>query len=260
MPKKYFRKRVARKGKAKGQGRRRLQPVAAAAAALGAGRVIKRAYNSYQARKTRAKNSASRAFVSRLTQSDNIMTAKAVVIGRQRPISFQEKVSRSVRPPLLFKRNFAFSAECVSGRKAMFSLDMNVMTNNDLQLDILNYKQSMHTDTATANVTISSSTAGDLARFYVDKLTEKIQMVNSSSNSITGKIHLFAYKRDSGTTYDTSGVIFDPINMLMYYSTQEHSTVASGLGAEQSIGKCWTFQNGGGNNGITWAGQHNTPG
>jgi len=259
MAKKYMKKAPKKKAPA---GRRRLQPtLGATIGTVAALAKVKRAVSAYATRrKNAAKLRANQMAAGRVSQSDNITTAKAVVVGKQRVISFQEKVSRTVRPPLLFKRAYSFSAECPSGRKAMFSIRINAMTSDDLNTDLTTYKSSLFSDTGTANAQISTQAERDNAQFYVDKHTEKIQMVNSSSNSITGKVHLFAYKRDSGTTYATSGVIFDPINMLMYYSTQALSTVASGLGAEQTIGNGWAFQNGGGNNGLNWAGQHNMPG
>jgi len=259
MPKKFGPKKRATKS-----GRRRLQPAIAPMVAAGATALLKRGYKRLAKRRSDTAagtfNKAKRNVQNRIAQSDNITTAKTVVVGKQRQISFQEKVSRTVRPPLLFKRNYAFSAECPSGRKAMFSIRINAMTSDDLNTDLTTYKSSLFSDTGTADGQISTQAERDNAQFYVDKHTEKIQMVNSSSNAITGKVHLFAYKRDSGTTYATSGVIFDPINMLMYYSTQALSTVAVGLGNEAFIGNGWAFQNGGGNNGLNWAGQHNMPG
>jgi len=243
-------------------GRRRLQPsatVVAGTAAL-ARRGIKRFMNARKASTEAKFQKAKRAAQNRISQSDNITTAAAVVVGKQRTISFQEKVSRTIRPPLVYKRNYSFSAECSSGRKAMFSMRFNAMTSDDLNNDLTSYKSSMFSDTVTADATISANGERDNAQFYVDKLTEKIRMVNSSSNSITGKIHLFAYKRDSGTTYGQTGALLDPVNMLQYYSTQALSTIATGAGNESFIGNGWAFQNGGGNNGLNWAALHGMPG
>jgi len=259
MAKKFFPKKRARKSTG---GRRRLQP-SALVATVGAG-LAKRGINRFmKARKSKSQLAvakATRNYKSRLAQTDNITTAKAIVVGKQREISFQEKVSRTVRPPLVFKRNYGFSAECPSGRKAMFSMRFNAMTADDLNSDLTSYKSSMFSDTVTADATISANGERDNAQFYVDKLVEKIQMVNSSSNSITGKIHLFAYKRDSGTTYGQTGALLDPINMLQYYSTQALSTVATGAGNESNVGNGWAFQAGGGNNGLNYIASHSMPG
>nr|UOF81629.1 putative capsid protein [Cressdnaviricota sp.] len=220
-------------------------------------RGAKRVYNR---RVTVPANKAKNAHKSRLAQSDNITTAKAVVVGKQRTISFQEKVSRTVRPPLNFKRNYSFSAECPSGRKAMFSMRINAMTPEDLNNDLTSYKSSLFSDTGNPDLQVAQQGERDNAQFYVDKLVEKIQMVNSSSNSITGKVHLFAYKRDSGTTYGLTNAIIDPINMLMYYSTQALSTIATGAGNESFPGNGWFFNATGGNSGINYTAIHNMPG
>jgi len=235
-------------GKKKVKGRRRLQPAASTvAAALGAGKVIKRAYNNYKARQTKAANARALAartnFRNRLEGSDNITTAKAVIIGTQRPIGFQEKVSRTIRPPLLFKRNYGFSAESTSGRKAMFSMDINTVNNTDLQVDLTTYKNSFYTDTTFASGVQQANSAGDGTRFYVDKHTEKIQMVNSSTNSLTGKIHLIAHRRDVAGSYD--GALLNPVNMLMYYSTVTPASQVADIGGSQTVGNGWVFTNGG---------------
>jgi len=242
MPKPSYKKR-AKPGKPT-RPRRRLQPSAGAiATAMGAGKVIKRAYNNYKARQTKAKNLATaqfkQSFRNRLENSDNIVSSKAVVIGTQRELSFQEQVSRTVRPPLLFKRNYAFNAETVSGRKGLFSMDINVLNNTDLQLDLTNYKLSLHTDTTTNSPVISANGAGDGARFYVDKHVEKIQMINSSTLPLSGKIHLIAHKRDVAGSYDSA--ILNPVNMLMYYSTTAPPAQLTGAGGEQTIGNGWVF-------------------
>lgn len=256
MAKKFFPKKRKMTG-----GRRRLQP-SAMVATVGAGLAKRGIARFIKARRTKtqlAVAKATRNYKSRVSQSDNITTAKAIVVGKQRMISFQEKVSRTVRPPLLFKRNYAFSAECPSGRKAMFSMRINAMTNEDLNNDLQSFKSSLTSDTGVADGQIYGNSRGDNAQFYVDKLVEKIQMVNSSSNAITGKIHLFAYKRDSGTTYGDTSAIIDPINMLMFYSTQALSTVTNGAGGEQTVGKGWAFANAG-PTGSNWAQLHNMPG
>ena len=265
MPKKFGPKKRAY-AKKKSAGRRRLQPggVLGPMVVAAGGKLIQKGFSRFRQRRadatTGAYKKAKRNVQNRIAQSDNITTAKAVVIGTQRVPSFQEQVSRTVRPPLLFKRNYGFSAEVASGRKAMFSFRINAMTNDDLNTDLQTYKLALTTDTPTADGTFTANGRGDNAQFYVDKLVEKIQMVNSSSNAITGKVHLFAYKRDSGTTYGDTSAIIDPVNMLMYYSTQALATQINGIGGEQTVGRGWAFTNGGGFTGTNYAALHNMPG
>lgn len=260
MPKKFGPKKMSKAP----AGRRRLQPAVAPLIVAGGTALLKRGFKRFANRRADATVAANlkakRSTQNRISQSDNITTAKAVVVGKQRVISFQEKVSRTVRPPLLFKRNYGFSAECTSGRKAMFSMRINAMTNDDLNNDLVAYKSSLLSDTGISDTQIAGQSSADNAQFYVDKLVEKIQMVNSSSNSITGKVHLFAYKRDSGTTYGDTSAIIDPVNMLMYYSTQALSTVATGAGQENIVGNGWAFGVGTAPNGVNYGALHNMPG
>jgi len=264
MPKRYGPKKRGY-AKKKSTGRRRLQPGPIGGMVIAGGaKLIQKGFSRFRQRRadatTAAFKKAKRNVQNRIAQSDNITTAKAVVIGKQRVPSFQEQVSRTVRPPLVFKRNYAFSAECPSGRKAMFSMRINAMTPEDLNNDLTSYKSSMFSDTGNPDLQVAQQGERDNAQFYVDKLVEKIQMVNSSSNSITGKIHLFAYKRDSGSTYGLTNAIIDPINMLMYYSTQALSTIATGAGNESFPGNGWFFNASGGNSGINYSAIHNMPG
>jgi len=175
----------------------------------------------------------------RMEQSDNIMTSKPVVIGKQRPRTFAEKVSAVDRPPLVFKRNYQFSAECLSGRKGWFSMNVNTMLADDLQTDITGYKSAMFTDTVTQDNTVSGNAFSDNARFYIDSHKESIKMVNSSSNSITGKIHLFVHRRDTDNAYDAAPI--NPINLMMYYSTHSRGLITSGIGNEATVGNGFAF-------------------
>jgi len=235
--------------------RRRLQPTLGAIAATATVAAVKRVYK----RKQIANKKATNAFKNRVTQSENILTAPAVSIGKPRTISFQEKVSRAVRPPLLFKRNFAFSAECVSGRKGWFSMEINRMTSVDLQPDITTYKAEYFTNTFTPDTQVNANSSTDSARFYVDYHSEKIQMVNSSSNSITGKVHLFAHKRDNSNSYGPDAVPISPINLMMLYSTSTtNSSSTPGAGAEGVAGNGWAFGTSPGNTNVT--GNYNMPG
>jgi len=254
IPKKKMVKRAPKKAP-----RRRLQPTAAIVA--GGLALARRGYNRYaKARKasTEAKfQRAKRAAQNRISQSDNITTVAPVVIGKQRPRTFAEKVSAVDRPPLVFKRNYQFSAEALSGRKGWFSMNVNQMLSDDLQTDITAYKSSMYTDTTTADNTVSGNAFSDNARFYIDSHKEFIKMVNSSSNSITGKIHLFAHKRDTDNAYDSAPI--SPINLMMYYSTHSRSLLTSGSGGEQTVGNGFSFNTTAGT--VTnYAGTFNMPG
>jgi len=254
MPKKIFRKKVPKRAP-----RRRLQPTVATAVV--AGGVIKRAYNNYKARQTKARNAinarARKNFASRMEASDNITTAKAVVIGKQRPRTFAEKVSAVDRPPLVFKRNYQFSAESQSGRKGWFSMNVNQMLSDDLQTDITGYKSSQYTDTGTADNSVAPNAFTDNARFYIDSHKEFIKMVNSSSVACTGKIHLFVHKRDTDNAYDSAPI--NPINLMMYYSNASRSLLTTGLGNEATVGNGFAFNTTAGSS-TSYAGVYNMPG
>jgi len=259
MPKRIFRKKSMPKAK-KAPVRRRLNSVSALVPyippAMRIAKGVSQIYDAY--RKPKVSPAQSKAnFRNRLENSDNITTAKAVVIGKQRPIGFQEKVSRTIRPPLLFKRNYGFSAESTSGRKAMFSMDINTVNNTDLQLDLTTYKASFYTDTGTASAVQQGNGAGDASRFYVDKHVEKIQMVNSSTNSLSGKVHLIAHKRDVAGSYD--GALLNPVNILMYYSTTAPGSQVTDAGGSQTVGNGWVFTNGG-TASVNYNASHQMPG
>lgn len=239
----YVRRKLT-KGMKKPKGkstRRRLQPSALVAA--GGLALAKAGYNKYKKRRqvqTEAQfQKAKRNAQNRIAQSDNITTTKAVIIGTQRVQSFAEKVSAVDRPPLVFKRNYQFSAECASGRKGWFCMNVNQMLADDLQTDITSYKSAQFTDGIATDSTVSGNGLTDNARFYIDSHKEFIKMVNSSSNSITGKITLWRHKRDTDTAYD--GALINPINLMMYYSTNARSLTVNGLGGEQTVGNGFTF-------------------
>jgi len=260
MPKKsgYKKRGYAKK---KSTGRRRLQPALATGAVVVAGAKIagglKRAYDARKARQTKATNLRARKnFASRMEASDNITIAPAVVIGKQRPRTFAEKVSAVDRPPLIFKRNYQFSAECASGRKGWFSMNVCQMLADDLQTDITGYKSTMYTDTATADASVSTNAFSDNARFYIDSHKEFIKMVNSSSVAITGKVHLFVHRRDTDTSYDSAPI--NPINLMMYYSNNARSLLTSGQGNEDTVGRGFAFNT---TAGVTnYSGAYNMPG
>jgi len=259
MAKKFFpKKRGAKKMATKG--RRRLQPgVATALAGAGLAKKAYTAYSAYKSRKTKLANKrVAFAYRQRLEASDNIVTVAPYVIGTPRKISFTEKVARVERPPSIFKRNYQFSAECQSGRKGWFSMEINQMNANDLQTDITTYKGMQTTDTASNNGTVSANSTLDGARFYVDYLKEQIRMINSSSNSITGKIHLFAQKRDNDNIYGPDNVPITVINLMMAYSSVSRPLVVNGLGGEQTVGNGWTFNTTAGSTNVQ--GVYNMPG
>jgi len=232
----YVRRRLT-KGKPKVKStRRRLQP--AAAIALAGAALVKKGIGRYQKAKITARRVAAskvRArFRNRVEASDNIVTAPTVSIGTQKQPSFNEKVALSIRPPLSFKRNYQFSAECGSGRKGWFSMNINTMDSNDLLTDITTYKTAMTTDTATGDTTLNAAGLNDNAQFYIDSHKEYIQMSNSSSNSITGKIHLYCHKRDTDSSYDGAGI--SPVNLMMYYTANSTSSNVAPAGGVTGFG------------------------
>jgi len=244
--------------------RRRLQPTPAIiAGTLAVAKAVKKGYDKRKkayATKVELKAKQARGTrMSRIQESDNITTLTPVRIGTPRTISFQEKVSRTIREPLIFKRNYGFSAESVSGRKGWFAMEVNRMTNVDLQLDITNYKGEYFTSTVTQDTNVPGVAPTDNARFYVDYHSEKIQMVNSSSNGLTGKIHLYSHKRDNENAYSTDLVPVSPINLMMYYSTASTNTSAlPGAGLEGVAGNGWAFNAVAGN--VNYLGNYNMPG
>lgn len=237
-----YRRKYAKKApkRAVRKGGRRLQPTAAVIA--GGVAVGKRVYNRRQAGKRAYALKAKTAYQTRLEASDNIITGPTMTIGKQRVLSFQEKVARTVKPPLLFKRNYQFNVECTSGRKCYFEYLFNIMNTSDLSLDMNTYKLSLTTNTASADPTVAAGTANDGTQFYVDSLRENIRMINSSSNSLKGKCHLIAYKRDSDNNYAGSGTPISPPNLMAYFSTNGGlSVLTAGAGAEATVGNGWAF-------------------
>lgn len=192
----------------------------------------KRYYTNAQKAKMRSQD---------VSVGDNISYLPPTVVGKPRKPSFAEKVARVERPPLLFKRNFQFSAEGISGRKAWFGIPLNHNT-NDFYADVSSYKINLTTDTPTDDKQILSSYAYDKARFYIDYMSCKLQFMNSGSNALSGKIHIFAYKRDSKAHYTNSleTVPVTPINMMMFYSTYG-KPVTGATNYENVVGNGWNF-------------------
>jgi len=261
MPRFFKKGRVARKGVRKGA--RKLQPIKNAVqlvptaikyARQGAQmyKAGKKLYDEYT-RKPRVVKARAVSM-----NSDNITTVKSTIIGKRRPLTFDEKVARVDRPPILFKRNYEFNAEGISGRKTWFSFEFNIMNGNDLGADLQTYKAQQYTDTATADATVAFPTgaSSDGSKFYVDYLSEKLQLVNSSSNSMIGKIHLFAHKRDSDGNYSTLNVPVTPINLMMYYSTNRLPLQTTAL--EAVVGNGWKFDTA--TSGSNYLSSYNMPG
>lgn len=199
--------------------RRRLQPVknavslvpkVAAAIAKSYPRV-KKAYDAYKAGRARGTSKRIYSQKPNVQLSDNIATVKPTVIGKRKPLTFNERVARVDRPPIMFKRNYEFSAEVDSGRKGWFSMEFNIMNNNDLNLDLTTYRNQQFTDTAVADTSLATQNSLDDNKFYVDYLNEKLSFMNSSSNALTGKIHLFAHRRDNENAYGTPNVPITPL-------------------------------------------------
>ena len=248
----YFRKKRGYKKapkRAVRAGGRRLQPSLGAVAGVA---VAKRIYNRRQKYNRGVAYKAKSAYTTRLENSDNIITGPTMTIGKQRKLSFQEKVARTVKPPLLFKRNYQFNVECSSGRKCYFEFLFNIMNTSDLSTDMNTYKLSMTTNTASADPTVTTAVASDGTQFYVDSLRENIRMINSSSNSLKGKCHLIAYKRDSDNNYAGSGTPVSAPNLMAYFSTNGGlSTLVAGAGSEATVGRGWAFDTSTANNNYT---------
>jgi len=266
MPKKIFKKKAP---KSKAGGRRRLQPsrMKFGQPVRNAGRVAARAARyakeKITGRKATTKYTAQRNFNLRLN-SDNITHAPAFKIGKPRPVSFEEKVSRIQHPPVVVHRKFAWTAECPSGRKAYFAIPINSLSQSDnggtLYVDaVTNYTQ-LTTNTAAEDPTLINTalSAQFQQKVYIDYLSEKLKMVNSGSNSIKGKITLYAYKRDCQYSYQNLSIPMTPINMMMYASFG--GFVRFQTGTEQGVGNGWNFDTVGATSGTNYQSNYNCPG
>lgn len=238
----YFRRKNAKKGpkRAVRRGGRRLQPSLGAVAGVA---VAKRIYNRRQRLNKAYAYKAKSNYQARLESSDNIITCPTITVGKAKKLSFEEKVARVARPPMLFKRNYQFNTEVSSGRKAWFYFDFNTMTTPDLFGDINTYKTSLTTNTTVPNPEYNTQADWDSSRFYVDSLRETIRMINSSSNSLKGKCHLIAYKRDCDNNYQGTGTPTAPVNLMAYFSSLGgvSNMVAGNLAG--TVGNGWSFNN-----------------
>lgn len=256
MPRKVYGKKVSirrKKAVKKSTGRRRLQPALRGPEVVDmTARNARRAYKQ----KTRAQSN----FRARLNASDNIMSAPAFKVGVPKKMSFGERVDMLTNPPTIFKRQYAWSAECESGRKGWFGIPLNKLTTSgltygDLYSDAIDVAQRLTTETNTIDPTISfNQTTGQ--RVYVKYQSDKLRLVNSSSNSLTGKVTLYRYKRDCKASFANVNVPCTPINMMMYASGQ--NLVGYSAQSEGTVGNGWKFD--GLTAGVNYLGNYDMPG
>lgn len=206
----------------------------------------KRARQWYTGRRRITKPFAQRNFNSRLQSADNIITAPAFIVGKPRKPSFEEKVSKITHPPVVFKRQYAFNAEGLSGRKSMFGIPINNLnagvSGGNLYDDVMTTNSArMSTNTSTADPTIIFNNDHRTQQsYYVDYQSCKLRVSNSGSNSCTGKISLLAYKRDCDGVFTNSGVPLAPINMMMFAQSL-NANVNYGAGQEATVGNGYMF-------------------
>lgn len=161
-----------------------------------------------------------------LATTDNITTLPAIKIGVPQKLTFAEKVARINNPPIIYKRNYQWSCECPSGRKAFFSIPVNSLSNalaggGGLYDDILSNANNnrLTTDTTSADPTVLLTGQTNGQKYYVDYMSQKLSVMNSGTNAITGKITIYGYKRDTDATFTNVNVPLCPINMAMLCST-----------------------------------------
>lgn len=224
MPRKYGPKKLGRKPRKvakKSYGRRRLQP------SLRGGDIYdatpKYSPNRKVLRKARA--NARYKHHMRIEQSDNITTLPTFKHGVAKKPTFSEKVIRLTNPPVIFKRNYQWSAECNSGRKGFFGIEINDLLQNKpggggLFDDIMTSAvRRLTTDTATQDPTYVANGVGSTQqKFYIDYQSLALNMINSGSNSLVGKIRLFSYKRDCESAFTNTSAPMNPLNLAMYAS------------------------------------------
>lgn len=115
----------------------------------------------------------------------------------------------------------------------------------------------LSTDTATPDPTIvANSNFSTQQKVYVDYLSEKLNMINSGSNSITGKIKLYAYKRDCEALFTNLSIPMTPINLAMYASQNGGNVTIDG-GSEGTLGN-YGFD--GATAGVNWTANYVMPG
>lgn len=238
-------------------GRRRLQGKVAAASGVAdtVFKVIKhgtrlysagkKAYNYWNKNKTVSFKKASHLKTVRLQQSDNITNLQSFKYGTPRQIGFNEKVDRIAHPPVIFKRQYAWSSECTSGRKGWMQIPLNKLTTSgllygDLYEDAINSVNRLTTDTSNVDPTLLTSSQATIGKVYIDYLSEKLRMVNSGTNSLNVTLSLYGYKRDCDSYFANVNVPMTPINLMMLASTNNLSNY-SPLGYDQTVGNGWEF-------------------
>lgn len=238
MPRKFGRKPLGRKprkvSKASSGGRRLTKTFKPFQPVRNVGRGIARGYRKAKVwatgRRPITKALAQRNFNQRLLSSDNIITAPAFKIGIPRKVSFEEKVSKITHPPVIYKRQYAWSAEGISGRKTMFQIPINCLlpgvSGGTLYDDVMtNASARMSTNTSTVDPTIIFNNDHRTQQsYYVDYYSGKLKMSNSSSNSLTGKISLVGYKRDCKASFTNTTTPCTPVNMLAFSQTANANT------------------------------------
>lgn len=184
----------------------------------------------------------------RVEASDNITSLKAISIGRPKKITFDEKVRRISSPPVIYKRNYAWSAECSSGRKGWFQIPINHLdpsyTGGSLYDDAFNNFGRLNTNSPTVNVfdpTVLGSGQTTQQKVYVEYLSQYLRMLNSGTNPITGTINLVAFKRDVKSVFANTSTPLTPINMMMLSSTNNLITTAQTPQQEATVGNGWAF-------------------
>lgn len=158
----------------------------------------------------------------RVQQSDNIVTLPAFKVGKPRKVPLSEKITRLTTPQNIFKRVWTWSSECDSGRKGWFGIPINDLkttvsaAGGTLYNDAIENYQRLTTESTGQDPTVV--TAGQVSgkKVYVDYYGGKLQMINSGTNSVTGRIHLVRYKRDCESTFANVNVPLVPINMMGY--------------------------------------------
>lgn len=228
-------------------GRRLVGGLAAAGAGL---YVAKQGYNKYQQYKMGVRkaqraiyNKSKATAQARIEASDNITTLKAFSIGRPKKLSFSEKVDRINNPPLIYKRQYSWSAECSSGRKGWFQIPINHLDPNyisgSLYDDTINAYNRGTTNTTAVDPTILGPGQVTNQRTYVEYLSQYLRMVNSGTNALTGTINLVGYCRDADFNFANQSVSTTPINMMMLTST--NNLTVNNPSNEATVGNGWAF-------------------
>lgn len=197
-------------------------------------KVASMAGNAYRSYKKGQYQKAKRNYDSRVATGDNITNLKPCIVGKARAPAFDEKVSRVTQKPIQFCRNYQWSAEGFAGRKAHFIIELNKMNSDDLVADINTYKGEYFTNTGASDPAVGAVSISDQHRYYIDYLKEKLSFMNSSTNSLTGKMTLYAHKRDNDNQW-SNNIPINPLTLMMYYSTTNRPSLVT-TGSEGTIG------------------------